>query len=213
MGDLQLTRDAADWTRGDRFDFDLWGQAVGDDRWSYDGLLPYMKKTETWPNASINPDQHGFDGNMYTQTVSSTHREYPLRQTLLESYEQIGIRPCYLLDANAGDPQCVGDYTDNRHNGTRQIASNAYPLDGVTVLTDTLVQRVLVSGDGNSTQATGIELANGTQILGREIILSAGAIFTPQVRLFVWFISLVPLCLLILLPSHVRMLAHTPHSS
>lgn len=143
-----------------------------------------MKKTETWPNASINPDQHGFDGKMYTQTVTSTHREYPLRQILLESYGQIGIQPCYLLDADAGNPQGVGDYTDNRHNGTRQIASNAYSLDGVTVLTDTMVQRVLVSGDGNTTQATGIELVNGTQILGKEVILSAGAIHTPQVRTY-----------------------------
>lgn len=82
---------------------------------------------------------------MYAQTVTSTHRQYPLRQTLLDLYGQIGIELSHLLDADAGNPRGMGDYSDNRHNGTRQITSNAYSLEGVTVLLETMVQRMLVS--------------------------------------------------------------------
>lgn len=140
-----------------------------------------MKKTEAWPGASLDSAEHGFQGNIDIQTVISTHREYPLRQTLLTSYTQIGIEASQFLDADAGNAQGIGDYTENRRNGTREIASNAYSLDGVTILTETMVQKVIFSKHGNVTQAAGIELANGTQIFGDEVILSAGAIRTPQV--------------------------------
>jgi choline dehydrogenase len=44
------------------------------------------------------------------------------------------------------------------------------------------VEKVLLetSPDG-TTEATGVMLQDGTQIHGREIILSAGAIYTPQI--------------------------------
>src|ERR1700760_3174538 len=35
------------WTRGAREDYDDWASVVGDKRWSYDGMLPYFKKTES----------------------------------------------------------------------------------------------------------------------------------------------------------------------
>jgi hypothetical protein len=34
------------WTRGDRLDHDDWAREVGDERWSYDSLLPYYCKSE-----------------------------------------------------------------------------------------------------------------------------------------------------------------------
>lgn len=48
-------------------------------------------------------------------------------------------------------------------------------------MTETLVAKVLISKAVNTLQATGIQLANGTQILGKAIILSTGAIHTPQI--------------------------------
>jgi choline dehydrogenase-like flavoprotein len=34
------------WTRGHAADYDLWAELVGDDRWSYNGLLPYFRRSE-----------------------------------------------------------------------------------------------------------------------------------------------------------------------
>lgn len=36
------------WLRGHPYDFDNWAEITQDDRWSYDELLPYFKKSETY---------------------------------------------------------------------------------------------------------------------------------------------------------------------
>ncbi|KAJ5002397.1 Pyranose dehydrogenase 3 [Colletotrichum sp. SAR 10_66] len=146
------------WTRGDKVDYDLWGEAVDDDRWTYDGLLPYMKKAETFWNSTINSDQHGHDGPVGIQSVTSTKRPFPLREKVLQSWHEIGVEPIPLFDGNAGDPLGVAEYTENKSN----------------------VAKVLLSNTTEGLIATGIELANGTHILGRQTILSAGAVHTPQ---------------------------------
>ncbi|TDZ67747.1 Pyranose dehydrogenase 3 [Colletotrichum trifolii] len=171
------------WTRGDKVDYDLWGEAVGDDRWSYEGLLPFMQKTETHWNETINPEQHGYDGNVLIQSVTSTNRPFPLREKVLQSWQEIGIYPLPLHDGNAGNPLGVAEYTENKRNGRREIAASVHSLENVTVLTETVVAKVLLSDVTGSLRATGIELANGTEIQSRETILSAGAVHTPQLLL------------------------------
>lgn len=139
-----------------------------------------MKKTEDFWNKTINPDQHGYDGNVVIQSVTSTNRQYPLRDKALQSWQEIGIEPLPFLDGNAGNPLGVAEYTENRKNGRREIASAVYALENVTVLTETVVAKILLSNTTGPLTATGIELANGTQISAREVILSAGAVHTPQ---------------------------------
>ncbi|XXG96981.1 hypothetical protein Hte_003274 [Hypoxylon texense] len=78
----------------------------------------------------------------------------------------------------------VAELQENKKDGRRQIAAAVYPLDGITVLTDTLVEKVLiddtVGGEGGRV-AVGVRLANGAEIRARETIVAAGAVRTPQV--------------------------------
>ncbi|KAH7313630.1 hypothetical protein B0I35DRAFT_410603 [Stachybotrys elegans] len=171
----------ANWVRGDRADYDSWADAVGDDSWSYDNLLPYMQRTEHFPHPLRNPGQHGYRGPVAAQTVSSTSRQYPLREQVLESWNNIGFQSLPDLDANSGNPVGVADFCENRANGRRQIASVVYPLDGVTVLTETMVQKVLTTRQGETIRASGVRLANGTELQSRNVVVSAGALRTPQV--------------------------------
>ncbi|KAI5920711.1 putative GMC oxidoreductase [Camillea tinctor] len=173
---------AGGWVRGDQFDLDTWGSIVDDKRWSYDGLLPYLKKSEQFWSKDINSDQHGQSGPCFVQSVTSTNREFPLRDIVLQSWAELGINPRPGLDANAGNPLGVGELQENKVNGRREIAAARYSLDGITVLTDTQVARVIIDnkGPGQSPTAVGIALADGSEIRGHETILSAGAIRTPQ---------------------------------
>ncbi|VUC36445.1 unnamed protein product [Clonostachys rosea] len=164
------------WTRGDSEDYDIWGETVGDDRWSYEGLLPYMKASELFRSPERNPDQHGFNGPVHAQTVTSTGRKYPLREPVLGSWQEVGYTPAPSFDGNGGSPIGIADVCENRNDGRRQIASVVYPLDGVTVLTETFVQNILING----TVASGVKLVNGTEIRAKNIVLSAGALRTPQ---------------------------------
>ncbi|KAL6786611.1 GMC oxidoreductase [Trichoderma sp. SZMC 28012] len=171
------------WIRGDKFDFDLWGDTVGDHRWSYAGLLPYMKLTETAPAPIKNAAEHGTDGPMLIQSIESTHREFPLRNQTLQSWQAVGVHPLPNNDGNAGNPLGIGDLFENKNQGRREIADNVFKLTGITVLTETLVSKVLLStpkSHNQAPEATGVQLANGTKIQGKEIILAAGAIRTAQ---------------------------------
>lgn len=164
------------WWRGSRADFDNWGAIVKDQRWSYDGLLPYFKKTERWYSA-VNAEQHGQDGKLKVESPSSSGRLYPLAQVVEQGWEESGTPKLPGNDINAGEDLGFGELNENRLNGARQIAPSVYSLENVTFLTDTLVTSILV--DENST-ATGVLLADGTEIRGREVIVAAGAYKTPQ---------------------------------
>ncbi|KAF5528143.1 Pyridoxine 4-oxidase [Colletotrichum aenigma] len=171
---------AGNWVRGEKADYDEWGATVGDDRWSYAGQLPFMRQSEVFQHPDRNQEQHGYIGDVFAQTVTSTSRPFPLREYVLQSWNEIGVPTLPGLDGNAGNPLGVGDFSENKHNGRRKIASMIYPLDGITVLADTLVEKVLVSTNG-TIHTSGVQLANGTQIISRRVILSAGALRTPQI--------------------------------
>jgi choline dehydrogenase-like flavoprotein len=85
-------------------------------------------------------------------------------------------------DSNAGQPLGIGEFVEARTGGQRVIAAAAYSLDRVTAMTDTLVTKVLLSGNEETVKATGVELADGREIFAkREVIILAGAIRTPQI--------------------------------
>jgi choline dehydrogenase-like flavoprotein len=143
-------------------------------------MLPYFKKTETHHTTSHGEEQHGFNGPMQTNTHTSACRKYPLRVLVKQAWEEIGVRE--IADINAGSPLGMGELVDNRRDGLRQPASSVYPLSGVQVLTETLVQRIVIEERVGRKVATGVELADGRMLVAKkEVILSAGAYRTPQV--------------------------------
>lgn len=55
------------WTRGGADDYNLWSDIVGGKRWSYDGMLPWFRKTESHQDPKgADPRQHGFEGPIHT---------------------------------------------------------------------------------------------------------------------------------------------------
>ena len=151
---------------------------VGDERWSYDGLLPYFRKTENHHDPQTDPHQHGFDGPIHSAPALS--RTHPLTKQLKEACLKIGIRP--ISDHNGGDNNGMAPHIENWHHGKRQPAGKAYGLREVEVFTNITVKRiVLQDSSGSSKKATGVELASG-QILkaNKEVIVCCGALRTPQ---------------------------------
>ena len=140
-----------------------------------------MKKSETFWDKRINPTQHGSKGPVSIQSVTSTNREFPLRDHVLRSWDELALSPLEGLDANAGNPLGIGELQENKRDGRRQIASSVYPLHGATVVTDTLVEKILLERKGGKLRAKGIKLANGTDFRGSNVLLAAGAIRSPQI--------------------------------
>jgi choline dehydrogenase-like flavoprotein len=161
------------WTRGPKADYDLWAEVVGDQRWSYAGMLPFFRRTESHHDPSGDKEQHGFSGPIHTQKG----RAYPLRETVKGAFEGIGLKE--VEDANGGDPRGLAMWTENFREGRRQPAGAAYDLSRVRVATEALARRVLIEG---KMVATGAELVDGRKLMARkEVIASCGAIRMPQV--------------------------------
>lgn len=167
--------------RGDKFDIDLWGDLVDDPRWSYDGMLPFMKKSEEFWSYKINTHEHGLKGLVAIQSETSTNRKYPMRSQVHRSWNALGLEDLPELDANAGESLGVAELQENRLNGRREIAAAKYSLEHVTVLTNTSVEKIMFEKTRKGLTAVGIKLENGAKIRGQEVILSAGAIRSPQI--------------------------------
>jgi choline dehydrogenase-like flavoprotein len=166
------------WIRGDALDYDEWARDVGDERWSYKGLLPYFRRSERHFDADADPTQHGFDGPITTASVSASGRDFPLRDKILKLWSNLGFH--HNPDANSGHPQGIANLVENWKDGKRQIASDAYPLHGVEVTTNALVRRVIIENG----VAIGVELASGDKRIvrqGGQVVVSAGAYRTPHV--------------------------------
>ncbi|KAL2782834.1 hypothetical protein BJX66DRAFT_345483 [Aspergillus keveii] len=175
------------WTRGDAADYDRWAEVVGNEGWSYKGLLPYFRKIETWVDAKGDEagDTHGIDGRIYNGFVSGSHveRKYPLREPLKRAWERVGVKS--IADMNSGSPVGLGELVENWREGKRQIASEVFEIwnrANVTILTETMVQKVLVEEEGGKKVARGVQLVGGDIFhVEKEVIISAGAYRTPQV--------------------------------
>ncbi|KAF4454280.1 GMC oxidoreductase [Fusarium albosuccineum] len=172
------------WVRGHTVEYNEWADLVDDQRWSFQGQLPYMRKTEAFFTDDTDLEQHGLNGNVKIQSRTSTNRSFPMREPLLESWDVLGVTQLPRLDGNAGQPVGIAEAQENRNQGRRQQTSLVYSLDGITVLTETLVSKVITSKNSKGVITTkGIQLSNGTKIYGKETILSAGAYRTPQILL------------------------------
>lgn len=174
------------WTRGPKDEYDRWAKMVGDERWNYEHLLPYMKRTERhFASATANDVsilEHGHYGPIQTASVlsSSSDRIYPLRNVQVDAWKSLGITS--VDDGNSGHPLGLTNLVENWRDGKRQITSSAYNLTGVEVMTNALVQKVLIDSSSTKPIATGIQLANGTEIhCTRSVIVCSGA-YSKSIR-------------------------------
>ncbi len=166
------------WIRGAREDFDDWRDA-GNPGWGYDDLLPGFKALED--NEAGADAWRGTGGPLHiTDTTNAVH---PLTKRYLAAGQQAGLplNP----DFNGAAQEGVGVYQISTKNGRRMSAARAFlrpamKRKNVRVETNALATRILFEGK----RAVGIEyLQNGetnTARAGREVILSAGSINSPQ---------------------------------
>ncbi|KAL4939929.1 hypothetical protein BDV06DRAFT_197812 [Aspergillus oleicola] len=175
------------WTRGNAVDYNLWAKMVSDQSWSYENLLPYFKRSESYYDKNADPAVHGTSGPISNTIVALTSpdRKYSLREPIRSAWERLGVQ--FNPDANSGNPLGIADFGENWREGQRQLAGEAYGLSkhqGISIITDTLVAKVILRKEGNQQVATGVKVVNGEEYHAlKDVIISAGAYRTPQVLL------------------------------
>jgi choline dehydrogenase-like flavoprotein len=164
-------------TRGQPEDYDGWA-AAGCTGWGWADVLPLFRRLEG--NARWADAFHGADGPLPVSDVASPS---PVALSFITAAMACGYPAND--DFNGPVQEGVGLYQVYQRNGRRVDAGTAYLADAarwpnLTILSRATVLRVTLDGR----RATGVELRDrtGTRTLRarREVILSAGAIASPQ---------------------------------
>jgi choline dehydrogenase len=166
------------YVRGHARDYDRWGQSESMRGWSHADCLPYFKKAE---NLDLGGDDYrGGDGPLQ---VTAGRMKNPLFQAWVKAGEQAGYPVS--SDTNGAQQEGVGRMDMTVGAGRRCSAARAYlhparKRPNLTVMTKTLVTRVVVEAG----RAVGVEIVRGGEVkrlhAEREVILSGGAINSPQ---------------------------------
>lgn len=165
------------YARGHASDYDAWA-AAGNPGWSWQEVLPLFRRAEH--NERGADAFHGTGGPLNVMDLRSPHR---FGQVFVEAGKQAGYPEN--RDFNGAEQEGVGLYQVTHKDGERFSAAKAYlaPHRGrpnLHVVTGAHATRILFEGR----RAVGVEFREGgaTRQLHarREVLLSAGALLSPQ---------------------------------
>jgi choline dehydrogenase len=171
------------WARGHREDWEHFAAESGDDRWGYQSVLGYYRKIENW-QGSPDPLRRGVGGPVH---VEQPKNPQPVAQALLGAAELAGVP---VFESANGEmmesPEGAAVAELRIKGGQRETVFRSYlsrpeTRPNLTILTNSLVTRLLFDGR----KVVGVEVEIDGQRLDYharcETILSAGAIHTPKI--------------------------------
>ncbi|MGB3502591.1 MAG: GMC family oxidoreductase N-terminal domain-containing protein [Mesorhizobium sp.] len=166
------------WVRGAREDYDEWRDA-GNPGWGFDDVLAAYKAIE---DTEAGADEwRGVGGPLHVSDMSA--KVHPLTRRYIEAAGQAGLP--FNPDFNGASQEGVGIYQITTKGGWRMSAARAFlhpamKRPNVRVETGALVTRILFEG----IRAVGVEYRQRGAVhqvrAGREVILSAGSVASPQ---------------------------------
>jgi len=167
------------YARGQPADYDHWAE-LGNDGWAYEDVLGYFKQAEH--NERGPSEYHGTDG---PRNVADLQVSNELSEVFIEAGQAVGLSRND--DFNAGNQSGVGFYQVTQKGGKRHSAADSYlkPVlerSNLTATTGAQVTRVRFDGR----EAVGVEYVQDgsgspeSVEASKEVILSAGAINSPQ---------------------------------
>ncbi len=169
--------------RARKVDTDRW-EALGNDEWAYDKVLPYFVKLEKDLLYGGQPG-HGSDGPVPVNRITENPSRFTT--TFYAAAAELGF-PYEADKIDMTSDVGYGPLTQNSLDGVRMSTALTYlaPVrdqrPNLTIRTKTFVRRVVIEGG----RAVGVEVRKGprtTVIRGGQVILCAGAIKSPHLLL------------------------------
>ncbi|MCD1265747.1 choline dehydrogenase [Shinella sumterensis] len=183
--------------RGQARDFDGWAAATGDDVWSWQNCLPDFKAHEDHYRLDKGADPKTGDNSRFSEMhghggewrIEKQRLKWDILESFAEAAVEAGIPRSD--DFNSGDNEGVGYFEVNQRSGWRWNTSKAFlrpacNRPNLTIWTQAHVERlVLETGASGGTRCAGAVVQRQGQRVEvrarREVILSAGAIGSPQI--------------------------------
>jgi len=167
------------YVRGQPADYDRWRQ-MGNPGWGWDDVLPLFKRSERQERGA-----DAFHGDGGELSVSNMRLQRPICDAWVAAAQAAGYP--FNPDYNGAAQDGVGYFQLTTRNGRRCSAAVAFlnparKRDNLTIVTGAHTQKVLFDGS----RATGVLYHDRAgkahrALAGREVILSAGAIGSPQI--------------------------------
>ena len=167
------------YVRGNKEDYNEWS-ALGNKGWDYESVLPFFVKSEN--NENFSGPYHGNDGPL---NVTFSKQPSELGNFFLEACKEVGIPMNEDYNGAQQDGASMLQFTikkNQRHSTAKAFLKPIINRRNLTIRTNTHVKRVIIE-DGI---AVGVEVltknSNSERInCNKEVILSAGAIQSPQI--------------------------------
>lgn len=169
--------------RGQQSDYDYWA-ALGNDGWSWQDVLPVFKQSEDYQHGA--DKFHGVGGEL---RVEERRVDWEILDAWREAAEEMGIPK--IREFNRGDNFGNAYFQMNQRRGKRWSATSAYlkPVmsrSNLTIRTNTAVENLCLDMSDGRLRAKGVSACiNGKEKVQftarREILLSAGAVGSPQI--------------------------------
>ena len=171
--------------RGQSNDYDGWAEQCGDAGWRWEHCLPFFRRHEHHHGGAN--EFHGAGGEW---RVEKQRLHWDVLDAFAAAAQQAGIPAT--ADFNRGDNEGVGYFEVNQHRGWRWNTAKAFLRPACAaranfeLWTGAQVQRLSFErGDDGRLRCSGAEVATpqGLQQVraSREVVLSAGAIGSPQI--------------------------------
>ncbi|KAF5277885.1 hypothetical protein FQA39_LY06037 [Lamprigera yunnana] len=167
------------YVRGNKIDYDNW-YLQGNPGWAYKDVLPYFIKSE---NCNIKGDAgyHGYGGYLNVEYCKPSS---PQLTAFLEANKELGRE---VIDYNGKTQLGVSQTQHNTKNGKRDSVGRSFldPIQhrsNLNIHAESLVTKIII--DPRTKTANGVIFAYKGRYYnakaGKEIILSAGSINSPQ---------------------------------
>ena len=173
------------YVRGQAADYDGWAQR-GNLGWSYRDVLPYFRRAEHCEFSEEDDEFHAKGGPL---NVSGLRNGYPALDLLIKAAESCGYP--HNPDYNGASQEGFATYQVTQKHGLRYSAKKAYlesarRRPNLRVITHAHVTGIVLEGTaGGAQRASGVSFqrhgSTDQVTAGREVILSAGAIQSPQI--------------------------------
>nr|CAD7455007.1 unnamed protein product [Timema tahoe] len=163
--------------RGNQMDYDNW-EKMGNKGWGYKHVLKYFKKSEDFRDNDGDADYHGVGGYLNVQKFSYQDKNV---RSMTDAFLEMGYN---YVDINGANQEGVTNIHSTTRDGKR-LKTARRSRKNLHVVTNARVTKVLIDKDNN--RAHGVEFVLGDNIdqvlkvfARKEVILSAGAIGSPQ---------------------------------
>ncbi|GAB5468393.1 MAG: choline dehydrogenase [Rhodospirillales bacterium] len=167
------------YVRGQHADYDRWRQ-MGNEGWAWDDVLPFFKQSEDQERGA--DDYHGAGGPL---AVSNMRLSRPICDAWVAAAQTAGY--AFNSDYNGADQEGVGYFQLTSRKGRRCSAAVAYlrPVKqrpNLRIVTRAHTTRVALE-EGRATGLYYLDGGNRERFVKarREVILSSGAIGSPQI--------------------------------